>query len=97
MDHLLCFLFLPVLLSFHDIIHFRTAPKSAGTDDSGYEDAMTEELYIKNVSALRESLEQQARQNQRNVTNEYSAVCLSFTLSLDASLSLSLSLSPFYQ
>lgn len=51
---------------------FKTAPKSTGTDDSGYEDAMTEELYIKNVSALRESLEQQARQNQRNVINEYS-------------------------
>ena len=53
-----------------------------GTEDSGYEDTMTEELYIKNVSALRESLEQQARQNQRTVINDYSPVRLVALISL---------------
>lgn len=51
---------------------FKTAPKQMAPDDSGYEEQMTEELYIRNVLDLRESLEQQARQNQRTM-NEYSS------------------------
>ena len=43
-------------------------------DDSGVEDSMTEELYISNVSALRESLEKQSGGQPRSGDSGYSAV-----------------------
>lgn len=53
---------------------FKTAPKQQVVmEDSGVDDPLTEDVYIKNVSALRESLEQQSRQTHRTNFNDYSS------------------------